>query len=254
MGSDGAGSTTSSIVPPGEQASLRQDGSPVSDLASARRLQILATEHWSLLATRSLGYSESLSRVSMFLSVVSAAVVALALLAQVDRFHESVVVAAVLILSVVLFIGVATIVRLAALNREDFRSVMGMNRIRRGYLDMHPELTPYFLTGTSDDLRGVMLTLDMNMIPGRWSVGELAHGFEALPAMLGVVVGVVAAVLGAVVAGSYGVGTPVVVAVAAGVFLVVLFVLGLWNRFAFSAFVKTMPTRFPSTESALPHS
>lgn len=30
--------------------------------AAASRLQILATEHWSLLATRSLTYSESLAR------------------------------------------------------------------------------------------------------------------------------------------------------------------------------------------------
>ena len=35
------------------------------------RLQILATEHWSLLATQALTYNESLSRVSMFLSILS---------------------------------------------------------------------------------------------------------------------------------------------------------------------------------------
>ena len=33
------------------------------------RLQILATEHWSLLATRSLTYTESLGRVNVFLAV-----------------------------------------------------------------------------------------------------------------------------------------------------------------------------------------
>ena len=34
-------------------------------------LQILATEHWSLLATRSLTYQESLGRVNMFLAINS---------------------------------------------------------------------------------------------------------------------------------------------------------------------------------------
>src|SRR5207249_2463398 len=45
-------------------------------------LQILATEHWSLLATRALTYQESLGRVNMFLTILSGAVIALALVAQ----------------------------------------------------------------------------------------------------------------------------------------------------------------------------
>src|SRR6266849_2891685 len=103
------------------------------------RMQILATEHWSLLATRSLTYTESISRVSMFLAVLSGAVIALALLAQVNSLHQSFSLVALLILSVVLFVGVATVGRLAALNREDGHWVMAMNRVRRGYLDMYPE-------------------------------------------------------------------------------------------------------------------
>src|SRR6266508_4159530 len=70
-------------------------------------LHVLATEHWSLLATRSLTYSESLSRVSMFLSVLSGAVIALALVAQADHFGNTFVLVAILILSVVLFVGVS---------------------------------------------------------------------------------------------------------------------------------------------------
>src|SRR6184192_3723148 len=45
-----------------------------SDAAAAARLQILATEHWSLLATRALTYNEALSRVTIFLSILSGAV------------------------------------------------------------------------------------------------------------------------------------------------------------------------------------
>lgn len=52
------------------------------------RLQILATEHWSLLATRSLTWTESFSRAQMFLSVLSGAVVALALVAQATSFGD----------------------------------------------------------------------------------------------------------------------------------------------------------------------
>jgi hypothetical protein len=217
-----------------------------TDPANARRLQILIAEHWSLLASRSLTYNESLSRVVMFLSVVSAAVVALALLAQVDRFHEAVTVAAILILTVVLFVGFATIVRLSALNREDVRSVLGMNRLRRAYLDMHPELEQYFVTGSHDDLPGVMLTMDMDMVPDRWSARDTAHAFETLPAMLGVIVAVVAGVLSAVVAAWSSAATPVVIVVAAGMFLIIVVGVRLWTGHAFSTFVRTMSTRFPS--------
>ena len=45
----------------------------------ASKVQILATEHWSLLATRALTYQESLGRVNMFLAILSGAVIALAL-------------------------------------------------------------------------------------------------------------------------------------------------------------------------------
>jgi hypothetical protein len=46
------------------------------DPGVATKVQILATEHWSLLATRSLTYTESLSRVTIFLAILSGAVIA----------------------------------------------------------------------------------------------------------------------------------------------------------------------------------
>src|SRR5262245_863145 len=50
-------------------------------ITDAVRAQILATEHWSLLATRSMTWNEIFSRASMFMTVLSAAVVALAVVA-----------------------------------------------------------------------------------------------------------------------------------------------------------------------------
>src|SRR3984893_2867606 len=97
----------------------QQETRPNPPEPSTGRLQILSTEHWSLLATRSLTYTESFSRVSMFLAVLSGAVIALALLAQVGSLHRTFSIAPILILSVVLFVGAATVGRLTALNRED---------------------------------------------------------------------------------------------------------------------------------------
>jgi preprotein translocase subunit SecY len=62
--------------------------SPRTDVPEAVRVQILATEHWSLLATRSITYGAIFNRASIFLTVVSAAVVALALVAQATEFGD----------------------------------------------------------------------------------------------------------------------------------------------------------------------
>src|SRR5438105_13868308 len=89
-------------------------------------LQILATEHWSLLATRALTYQESLGRVSMFLTILSAALIALALVAQADHFGAAFISIAMFMLSVVLLTGVFAVARLMSLNRDHFRCVLGM--------------------------------------------------------------------------------------------------------------------------------
>ena len=123
------------------------------------RVQILATEHWSLLATRSLLWSEAFTRASIFLTVLSAAVVALALVAQATGTDEEFTLFGLVVLPVVLFVGVATYVRLMNINNEDARLVQGMNRLRHGYLDIAPELEPYFVTDHHDDVRGVAETM-----------------------------------------------------------------------------------------------
>jgi hypothetical protein len=56
--------------------------SPLGGEPPDLRLQILATEHWSLLATRSLVYNEVFSRAGIYLTVLSASVVSLALVAR----------------------------------------------------------------------------------------------------------------------------------------------------------------------------
>ena len=73
------------------------------DAGAATRLQILATEHWSLLATRSLTYTESLARVNIFLAILSGAMIALALIAQVDHFGPAFSAVAIPLLVVVAF-------------------------------------------------------------------------------------------------------------------------------------------------------
>src|ERR1700686_1355771 len=152
---------------------------------ASEELQILATEHWSLLATRSLTYTESLGRVNMFLAILSGAVIALALVAQADHFGPVFISIAIFMLSVVLLVGVFTIARLMSLNRDDFRWVIGMNRLRNAYLQLHPELEPHFVTSPYDDLAGALQTLGIDPAGGQ-QLGSVFHGLQTLPGMLSV--------------------------------------------------------------------
>ena len=116
------------------------------------RLQILSTEHWSLLASRSLAWNESFSRAGMFLSTLSGAVVALGLVGGASGFGEAFTLFALVILPVVLVIGVATYLRLGASNYHEALCVVGMNRIRAAYLELAPDLERYFVMLTTTSL------------------------------------------------------------------------------------------------------
>jgi membrane protein implicated in regulation of membrane protease activity len=72
--------------------------------------QILATEHWSLLATRTVIWNEAMSRANVFLTVLSAAIIALALLADATGFGPQTTTLALVLLPVVLLLGIATYV------------------------------------------------------------------------------------------------------------------------------------------------
>ena len=168
---------------------------------TALRMQILTTEHWSLLASRGLAWNESFSRAGMYLSLLSGALVALGLVGGVDRFGSTFLAFALLVLPVVLFVGIATFLRMAAVNHHDALAVVGMNRIRAAYLELAPDLRPYFVMGVHDDRAGVEVT--MATPPG---TPRLLHVIAATPFVINVlnslVAGAIAALLVAVVTGS----------------------------------------------------
>jgi hypothetical protein len=187
-----------------------------------QRIQILATEHWNLLATRSLSWSESFSRASMFLTVLSGAVVSLALVAQATEFGEGFVLFALLVLPVLLFVGVTTFVRLVEVNNEDVHWVYGMNRLRHAYLDMEPELEPYFVTGFTDTDAAISRTY------GSHATGSpLSHALVTTPATIAFVNAMVAAVLGVVALMEVSMAMLPAVGVGAAVFVVAC-VLQIW--------------------------
>jgi len=167
---------------------------PHLEVSEAVRVQILATEHWSLLATRSITYGAIYSRANIFLTVVSAAVVAMALAADATEFGDRFYVFALLVLPIAFFIGVGTYIRLVDARIEDFWLLSGLNRLRHAYLEISPGLEPYFVTGHHDDEQGLYETYG----PGTRSrsyrlIGETSTLVAVITAALaGAVVGLVA--------------------------------------------------------------
>jgi hypothetical protein len=99
---------------PSAGQSLSDPGQPGSGGPSPSvRAQLLATEHWSLLATRSTTQSEVLSRITTFLMLVSASIVSLALIGQATRFDRRFLTFALVLLGMVILIGALTQVRWA---------------------------------------------------------------------------------------------------------------------------------------------
>jgi hypothetical protein len=188
-------------------------------------LQILMTEHWSLLASRSLVYTESMSRTSIFVAALTGSVVSLALVGQATDFGDGFVAFALVLLPVVFFLGVVTVARLGQVNWEDAIWVQGMNRIRNAYLDIAPELEPYFVTSRYDDDLGVIQSsIAMREWPGR------SQGFIAVPGVVAVMDSVVAGAIAAIAVIGLGAGTALAFAVGVVLFLASLLAFFAWGR------------------------
>ncbi|MGH3480129.1 MAG: hypothetical protein ACRDQD_25235 [Nocardioidaceae bacterium] len=141
------------------------DGAAVRavDVAGERELgahapALLAAEHWSLLSARSLIWNEAQSRATVFLTVLSASIIAVALAADASGFGSETTTLALVLLPVVFLLGVAAYVRLVQINTEEFQLVLAMNRVRRAYLTLEPGLERYLTTDHHDDQRGVFVT------------------------------------------------------------------------------------------------
>jgi hypothetical protein len=187
----GVGPSAEPAPAPGPADALTAPG-----ISPAMRLQILSAEHWSLLASRSLAWNETFNRAGMFLSTLSGAIVALALVAQASDFGSTFIWFALLILPVVLFIGITTFIRQGGANYHDAFCVVGMNRIRAAYFELAPDIEPYFVTSGHDDFAGISISM------GTPSVGvgplEVLSGTPTMIAILNAVIGgVIVALIGA---------------------------------------------------------
>ena len=188
----------------------------------ARRAQLLSTEHWSLLATRSMSWNEAFSRTGMFLSTLSASTVALALAGPAMQFGSAFPLFALVVLAVTLFLGLATYVRLVQVNNEDLYWVTGMNIIRGAYARLSPGIEQDFVTGHTLDTDGMARTfaaVDVTSSVSPW------HMLVTTPAVVAVISSAIAGVIAGLIVSQLAMG--LVIAIAAGVLAFLGSVVGL---------------------------
>jgi hypothetical protein len=132
-----------------------QPDTPNDEVSPSVRAQLLATEHWSLLASRSTTQNELLVRIAIFLTLVSASVVSLALIGQATDFDGRFDVFTIVLFSILLLVGTLTLLRVFNGGDEDLAYVIGMNRLRAAYTELDPGIARYFIASTHDDNRGI---------------------------------------------------------------------------------------------------
>ena len=114
---------------------------------AARRaefMQALTTEHAMLQSGRSLSGTEIAFRATLYVTTVSSAVVALALVANVSGVGEAFLIFALAILPVIYFLGVVTYGRMLQNAVEFIMYGQAISRIRRFYAEIDPTRAEFF--------------------------------------------------------------------------------------------------------------
>ncbi len=235
------------MLEPGADTSRVSPAEGVPQVAfGSHALQILTTEHWSLIAARSLVYTEAMSRASIFVAALSGAVVALALVAQATSFGSGFVAFALVLLPVVYFLGVATIARLGQVNHENRLWVQGMNRIRNAYLEFAPELEPYFVTSRYDDAAGILVS----SLGARNPLPRL-QAFVSIPGVIAVIDSVVAGAAAGIAALGLDLGVIGALALGGVFFVLSVAFFGTWARSQIGGISTGLEPIFPSPTSTL---
>ena len=210
-------------MPPEQMPARVAEGDVEDGLENPKVLQILSTEHWALLAARSLVYNEAFVRAGMFLTFLSATLVALGLIATATGFTDGFLMIAAVLLALDVFIGYASLGRIASASAEDILYLQAMNRIRHAYVEIAPATAPYFLSGHHDDAESVLAMYGPVVSS---PIKNIIHGFTTTPGMIGTITNVLGGALAAVLT-MLATHDALLTAIVAGVVIVSSFVVTL---------------------------
>lgn len=214
-------------------------------------MQILSTEHFSLLSHRSLVYNEAFTRVGMFLTFLSMSLVALALLSGALPNTTDLLAIAAIVLGFDLVIGLITLTRVNLAYGEDMLAVQGMARIRHGYTLLAPETTPFISTSTHDDLASLLSAYRRSPATPKMRA-NLAYGLSSSAGMASLVVALVGGALFAVLALMIGAGGVVALVSGAVGTLVVFASVMTWGYRSVTGGQRELIARFPAPQAEGP--
>jgi hypothetical protein len=180
--------------PPGTTPARTGDQQATDDQAALSA--VLTAEYGVLAGALSTAWSASLTRTSLFLFSLSASGVALGFAAQTGVASATFRAFGLALLPVLLFLGVATFVRLVELQRESMVYITGMNRIRHHFVESAPASRRFFVLPVHDDGHALFRSpgTGMRRRPPRYL-------FPNLLAQTQGIVGVVAAAVAAALVG-----------------------------------------------------
>jgi hypothetical protein len=108
---------------------------------------------------------------------------------------------ALIVLSVTLFLGIATFVRLTQVNNEDVYWVYGMNLLRGRYAELVPGIEESFVAGHTLDVTGISRSFGaIDVIRP-----SILHFLVTTPAVVGIISSAIGGVIGGLLAVSLGI-------------------------------------------------
>ena len=105
---------------------------------AANLMQALGNQYGRLQSARGATISESSSRMSVYLTSLTGAVVGLSFVAQASKFSETFFVFVLALLPVLFFLGMATYYRLVQTGVEDVIYARSMSKIQKIYSEIDP--------------------------------------------------------------------------------------------------------------------
>ncbi len=123
---------------------------------SSQLVSMMTTEHYNLQSGRSITTAETNGRCSLFVGAVSSGLIALTFVGQIAHLGTAFFVFSLVIIPTLLFMGLITFERVLQAGSADVIYARGINRIRHLYLEYAPQMQPYFILSSYDDLEGAL--------------------------------------------------------------------------------------------------
>lgn len=213
--------------------------------ADEKILRVLLAEYSVLQTSLGNAWGQAQQRTNVLLAVLSALAIAIGLAAQATGLAESIGFTLV-VLSVALFVGLATFIRVIQASREAAMIMFNMNRIRHYLRGSAPGSAPYFMLPVNDDEAALLRGLASGMY--RDPPNPIVLGLVQIPGVVAVVTSAIAGSTAAIIAATVA-DTPVVLVAGIGGFAVMLVMLMTYWRRQVIELRESHTPMFPSEAS-----